>query len=276
LAIKANVVPDLQPLIEAAQEKAREATNQFQSLQKLEEVQEALKPSSDSLAWFTNTTKYRRWLKREEEAEYIWYPISEDSASLGHKDIAAAVSHHILEDCNKKDGPTSHILYVGNPTTHLGSVTAAARSFHLATTFVSLVSQVLVTYDDIRRTILSFPRPSRNLLKNLFTPGSDISDEEMADLLLACLHEMANLDGVGDQRQREVIIVIEHSQKKIGEPACKLAFKVARLSGNARLLVSSHSSEVGRLASWEGLRIDESTECTGTLTYTPPRLWIDS
>jgi hypothetical protein len=110
----------------------------------------------------------------------------------------------------------------------------------------------------------------------LFTPGSDISDEEMADLLLACLHEMANLDGVGDQRQREVIIVIEHSQKKIGEPVCKLAFKVARLSGNARLLVSSHSSEVGILAPWEGLRIDESTECTGTLTYTPPRLWIDS
>jgi hypothetical protein len=276
LAIEANIVPDLQPLIETAQEKAREATNQFQSLRKLEEVQEALKPSSDSLAWFTNNTKYRRWLQREEEAEYIWYPITDDSASLGHKNIAAAVSHHILEDCNTKDGPTSHILYVGNPTTHPGSVTAAARSFHLSTAFVSLVSQVLVTYDDIRRSILSFPRPSRNLLKHLFTPGSDIPDEDMVDLLLACLHEMANLDGVRDQRQREVIIVIEHSQRKIGDSACKLAFKVARLSGNARLLVSSHGTEVGRLDSWEGLRIDESTEYTGMLAYASPEVCLDN
>jgi hypothetical protein len=246
--------------------------NRFQSLRKLKEVQEALKPNSESLAWFTNNTKYRRWLKREEGAEYIWYPIRNDSASLGHTHIAAAVSHHILEKCNPEAGPTSYVLYVGNPTTklviHPGTVTTMARSLHLATTFASLVSQVLVTFDDMRRSILSFPRPSRKLLKKLFTPDSDISDEEMVDLLLACIHAMVNLDDERDQPHRNVIVVIEHSQKGIGESACKLAFKVARLSGNARLLVSSQSSEVGRIGPWEGLKIDESTEYNGTLTYT--------
>ena len=75
-----------------AQEIALKARAEFQSLRELKEVQDALEPSSSSLAWFTNTSNYQRWRIFGEDPGYIWYPITDDSAFHGHENILPAIS----------------------------------------------------------------------------------------------------------------------------------------------------------------------------------------
>lgn len=258
---------DLLPIIEAVRRNAAQATADFNNLRELPEVQDALRSDSNSLAWFTNTSAYQRWLQEEEETEYIWYPVTHDSASHRHQNVVAALCYHILQQDAPGGHPTEHIFYVRfsnmKAIQNTESSITATRLVQLKDIFANLVSQVLVTYDDMRKTILSFPRPYRNWLRQLFNESQSVDEENLVDLLLACLSQMDVLDKMQAKFQKPIIIALENAEDAMQVTASKLAFKVAHLSGNTRLLVSSKSGDVGEIESWRGHKIDESTECTG-------------
>ena len=270
---------DLQPIIEAAQHNAAEAKAEFHNLRELQEVQEALESGSNSLAWLMNTSEYQRWLGGEEENEYIWYRITDNSALYGHQNVVAALCHHFLQQYDTVHSICDifYVRFSGTKGIHEAeSSITAARLVQLEDIFANLVSQVLVTYDDMRKSILSFPRPYRNLLRQLFNKTQSIGNEDLVDLLLACLRQTDGLDEMQVKTRKPKIIVLENVENSVQITASKLAFKVARLSENTRLLVSSKSGDVGEIESWRGHKIDESTECTGRLVipYQSVRLLI--
>jgi hypothetical protein len=254
-----------------AREVALKARAEFQSLQELKEVQDALEPSSSSLAWFTNTSEYQRWLVRnDEDPGYIWYPITDNSAFHGHENILPAISHHLPQEYDAREHLV-HVFYIRFPSVKESEKAQSEEAESTFTTvrleniFANLVSQVLVTYNDVRRSILSLSRSYRNLLRDLFQEKKDIGREDLVDILLACLRELALAVGAAKPHVKHLalVLVLENVQDVAQLTASNLLLKVVRLSTATRLLVSSTNGDMQLADSWRDHKIDESTECTG-------------
>lgn len=254
-----------------AQEIALKARAEFQSLRELKEVQDALEPSSSSLAWFTNTSNYQRWrIRFGEDPGYIWYPITDDSAFHGHENILPAISHHLQQWYDTREHLV-HIFYIRFPSAKESEkaqseeVESTFTTMRLEDIFANLVSQVLVTYNDVRRSILSLSRSYRNLLRDLFQEKKDIGREDLVDILLACLRELALAVGAAKPHVKHLalVLVLENVQDVAQLTASNLLLKVVRLSTATRLLVSSTNGDMQLADSWRDHKIDESTECTG-------------
>jgi len=231
----------------------------LKALGELDEVQEALKPGSASLSWFTNTSKFRKWWQEEDKCECIWYPITTETALHKHENIIPTLYYHILQQPGANE-PQTLVFYIRFPENQIYS-----RPARLEDIFTSLISQVLVTYSDVCRTLLSLPRGDREGLKKLFEGSSNISEEDILDLFLACLRMIDAEHGLPTSSSKKKIIILENARSTVQIAACKLAFRVARLAQSTRLLMSSNNGQFGvrEAESWHDQRIDERTEYSG-------------
>ena len=256
----------LQSIITAAEKYSSYATAEYNRQGMLREVQEASDEDSDSLAWFTNTIAYKRW--QSGNTPGICYPITPDSASSGHDNIAIALFYHLRTRFASKAEPFCHIFYFKPSWTDSGSEIYPALNYQEI--FRSLISQALMTYDCLKDKLLFIEMREENTfrkLKLLLTTDQTLSIDDLINVLNLVINNIHNSTTSIDTRP-SVILVID----RIRQADNKFQYFILRmLSGiigllegrKAKLVVSTSDRSLDSITSSLGDKIDEDTECNG-------------
>ncbi|KAG4428205.1 hypothetical protein IFR05_016312 [Cadophora sp. M221] len=210
---------NLQPVIEIAKYTGRQAAEASDSMLESYYANIALNGDHPDLCWFTNTSLYQKWLRKDDDAKYIWYPITSKSRELCHESIASKVYQTLQGSFpNKGAHKKSQGIYLHFSNTS-DPICTPARPGSLPGIFRSLVSQILITYSDMRAAILKLSKAYRSLLRQLYRTDLEIEKEDLVDLLLACLRLKDILDSTGEETAVQWFIVLEKAQ----EPTAVLA-----------------------------------------------------
>ena len=190
----------LQSIITAAKKYASHATAEYNRQAMLRQFQEASHEESDSLAWFTNTIVYNRW--EEGDKPLIYYPITPDSASSGHDNIAATLFYHLRARFASKAEPFYHIFYFKPSGANSDSVTYPALDYQEM--YRSLISQALMTYDCLKDKLLLMKTHqgfAMEKLTLLFTTNQTLSLVDLTKVLDLVIENIPNSTESKDTRQ---------------------------------------------------------------------------
>jgi hypothetical protein len=196
----------LQSIITAAKKYASHATAEYNRQAMLRQFQEASDEEPDSLAWFTNTIVYNRW--QEGDKAFIYYPITLDSASSGHDNIAAALFYHLRARFASKAKPFCHIFYFKPSGANSDSVTYPALDYQEM--YRSLISQALMTYDCLKDKLLLMKTHqglAMEKLTLLFTTNQALSLVDLTKVLALIIENILNSTESKDTLHSVILVI---------------------------------------------------------------------